>query len=827
MSENRVQIVITAEGQDAERTIKTLSARLGDMGQSAKASMGELDKSGAQAGTSVRDLDTQVRESSNSLAWFGAAAAAAAVGGLYALNRGSARAVELADAQAQAENKLQAVLLATGEAAGYNHAELVRMAEAMQSATTVGDEVVLTGMSILATFKEIRGEAFERATMAALDMSRVMGQDLRTSIVQIGKAMNDPIANLSALSRTGVQFTAEQQEMVKALWEAGDAAGAQAVILAELESQFGGAAAAVRQTYGGMRAAVKNAYGDMYEQLGFVITKNQFFIDLMGVAEQQFISWGGQIEDNRDMLAELAKNGILFVVDALALVLRTIGFMHTAWLNMKLVADSFIHLTIQGLDWIFGRLRVVLTPFVYVLEAARKLGLIDANPLTSALDAINSELQIMLKSTDEVARETAVALLAAEQRYAAWGGAIQDVRNKLADIPVVIAESGEESARTLSGLAGATSKSLEESARTVDGLAGAASDLLEGMSKEGRDALARLSDEWAKLTLSAQEYERLKIFEWYEKEKAALGGTHPLLEKVLQAKLAINAVDSDAVNRMAEIEADKLRLQIEFADRHRQVVLGETEYKIEQLRIQADAYVEAGSDEIAVAQWVAQERLALSREWSAGAIRGLREYKDDATNTARHVEDVFIQGFKGMTDSLVEFTKTGRFDFSNFADSLISDLLRIFYQSQVVGPLAGALGDFLGSLFRGEVSDSMPGLRVNATGGVYNAPGLSAYSNQIVTQPTLFEFAKGMGVMGEAGWEAILPLTRTSSGNLGVEAKVHPQPQVVRVEIINESGQHAEIRDAEVNFDLQGMVVSVWLDALNRNVGGLRTALGG
>jgi phage-related minor tail protein len=73
-----------------------------------------------------------------------------------------------------------------------------------------------------------------------------------------------------------------------------------------------------------------------------------------------------------------------------------------------------------------------------------------------------------------------------------------------------------------------------------------------------------------------------------------------------------------------------------------------------------------------------------------------------------------------------------------------------------------------------------------ATGGVAAGSGIGAYSNRVVDRPTLFPFARGgrVGLMGEAGAEAILPLTRTRSGNLGVEARVAP----VNINIHNHAG---------------------------------------
>jgi len=179
--------------------------------------------------------------------------------------------IKLAIEQEAVEKRLGAVLKSTGEAAGYNLEELKKMASAMQKVTTTGDETILAGMGILATFKQVRGEAFERTTMSALDLSEVVGTDLNAAMIQLGKALNDPVANLGALSRAGIQFTKAQKLVIKELWTAGRQAEAQSIILDELESQFGGTAKAARDTFGGALKSLKNTLGDIGETIGFAL----------------------------------------------------------------------------------------------------------------------------------------------------------------------------------------------------------------------------------------------------------------------------------------------------------------------------------------------------------------------------------------------------------------------------------------------------------------------------------------------------------------------------------------------------------------------------
>jgi len=95
-----------------------------------------------------------------------------------------------------------------------------------------------------------------------------MGMDLQSAIVMVGKAMNDPIANLSAMSRAGIQFSEDQKKMIFSLVRTGDMLGAQKIILGELTTQFGGSATAAANTYAGKMQQLSNKFGDLQEKLG-------------------------------------------------------------------------------------------------------------------------------------------------------------------------------------------------------------------------------------------------------------------------------------------------------------------------------------------------------------------------------------------------------------------------------------------------------------------------------------------------------------------------------------------------------------------------------
>jgi phage-related protein len=197
---------------------------------------------------------------------FGAAGIGAAV---VTLKRGFDELGESQKVTAQTE----AVLKSTGQAAGVTASEVESLAGALSRKSGVDDEAIQSGQNLLLTFTKVKNEAgaggkvFDRATAAALDMSVAFGQDLNSSALMVGKALQDPIKGVSALTRVGVSFTQQQKDQIKAMAAAGDTAGAQRLILGELERQVKGSAEAYGSTLPGQLAKARNAFDEMAGQI--------------------------------------------------------------------------------------------------------------------------------------------------------------------------------------------------------------------------------------------------------------------------------------------------------------------------------------------------------------------------------------------------------------------------------------------------------------------------------------------------------------------------------------------------------------------------------
>lgn len=158
----------------------------------------------------------------------------------------------------------------TGKAANLSAAQVGALSEKMMEYAAVDDELVQSGANVMLTFRNVKNAAgegnniFDRSIKAGLDLAAVLGTDLSSSAVQLGKALNDPIKGVTALGRAGVQFTQQQKDQIKAMVESGDLLGAQRLVLSELEGQVGGAAGAAAD--GTDRLAV--AMGNLKESVG-------------------------------------------------------------------------------------------------------------------------------------------------------------------------------------------------------------------------------------------------------------------------------------------------------------------------------------------------------------------------------------------------------------------------------------------------------------------------------------------------------------------------------------------------------------------------------
>ena len=217
----------------------------------------------------ARDRGRRLQETGGRIASAGgyaSAAITAPIGALFGSSIIAAR--ESAQATAQARQAIASM----GPAAGRTLPQLRAFAGKLQDISLYDDDDILRKVTAnMLTFGTIAERNFDRAQIAALNLSARLGQDLQSSTIQVGKALNDPVKGITALRRVGIQFTEQQKDQIETLVASGKVAKAQTLILDELGREFGGAANAARKADPGGALAVQ--WRNLQESLGGVLLK--------------------------------------------------------------------------------------------------------------------------------------------------------------------------------------------------------------------------------------------------------------------------------------------------------------------------------------------------------------------------------------------------------------------------------------------------------------------------------------------------------------------------------------------------------------------------
>jgi len=250
---------------------------------------------------------------------------------------------------------------------------------------------------------------------------------------------------------------------------------------------------------------------------------------------------------------------------------------------------------------------------------------------------------------------------------------------------------------------------------------------------------------------------------------------------------------------------EKARAIYEFENSYKQSTMTATGYELEQLQQRFDYFSKYINDKDALNEWLAASQKSIlnknTTDWS----------------------DAFSGWATSYSSTLNDMLWESELSFSGIAESFAKMLTQMAIQKSISGLFDadwGSIGSGIMGLF-------------SAQGNVFpaNNAGISAYSNQVIDSPIVFPFAKGIGIAGEAGAEAILPLTRMPSNNLGVEAAIvggsSSSNISVELNITNKSNQAVSAKQDSIKFDAASkkMVVGIILEAAENNTGNFRTTL--
>jgi tail length tape measure protein len=298
--------------------------------------------------------------------------------------------------------QLNTVLKSTKGAAGVTAKSATDLASALQKTTRYGDEEILSAENLLLTFTNIKKNVFPQVTKLALDMSTALGQDLKSSSIQLGKALQDPITGVTALRRVGVNFTESQMDMIKALVKSGDLLGAQKIIIKELQTEFGGSAEAAGKTFAGQLDILKNQFGEVMESVGkALIPALQQLVKEITPIVSAVADW---ISKNPDLVVSIGKitlaivgaGGLLIAIGkiggAATMLLSPIGLLIVAIGGILIWANN----AFGGLDKMFSK----------AVTAAQQLGTIALYIVNRAAQAASQLVQMALGLINRLINDT-------------------------------------------------------------------------------------------------------------------------------------------------------------------------------------------------------------------------------------------------------------------------------------------------------------------------------------------------------------------------------------------------------------------------------------
>ncbi|WP_312975773.1 phage tail tape measure protein [Atlantibacter hermannii] len=248
-----------------------------------------------------------------------------------------------------------------------------------------------------------------------------------------------------------------------------------------------------------------------------------------------------------------------------------------------------------------------------------------------------------------------------------------------------------------------------------------------------------------------------------------------------------------------------------------------------------------------------QALAATESDWLSGASRGYENWLENTSDIAGTVASGVTSTLDSAMDNMSAMLVGSKANWKDWGLSVLQMISRVALQMAVVnamgggssstnwlGTIASGVAGYFGGGSAGAASASSgtalqsygSTFQFNAKGGVYDSPSLSAYSNGVYNSPQLFAFAKGAGVFGEAGPEAIMPLTRAADGSLGVRAVgsgvnnaagpgVAPQ-----VHITIESNGNTQTQSS-VGYEQFGRDVGNYIDRRYRELMGRDMAPGG
>ncbi|MDH1260415.1 phage tail tape measure protein [Pseudomonas atacamensis] len=702
-------------------------------------------------------------------------------------------------------------LILTGNYAGVSAGQLGEMAR--QVSATVGT----TGqaaevLALLAGNGKIAGESFTGITQAAVSMQEATGKAVSETVAEFAKLADDPVKASAALNEQYHYLTASVYSQIAALEEQGDHAGAVKLateqyadainertprILENLsfwEKGYNAVARAadnlknigrpdidadIEQARRNLAAAQKGDVGAFQNQKEMVeLYSNQLnMLEDQKAAQADIAKWEGE-----QAKAQLASQQAMMKIDALAKSSWTNEQKRTEAIkeykrqldDIRKVTPNDSRLNQAAIDKnianINDKFKDPKTPagsvdttgfntaknalaesLAYYKNADKELEASQRAGVISQASYTEQRISLLKQQADEIAQGYQAeidALEAIKAKKGTTGAQIIQIDQKIADARSAMVKAQQDSDSELALIATNEEGRIRKQTLAVNSYTSALQQQVDTLRQQGLRAASGLGQGDRQRGLTEQQ----------------------------------NGID-DRFNQQ------RLELANQYGDGSRGMSLEEYTQKLAALKAtQQDLHdtVQANYDDMTAAQG----------SWSAGASSAWQTYLESARDVAGQTKSLFTNAFSSMEDAVVNFAMTGKLSFADFTKSILADMARIATRqasSTLLSSLVGAAtsyftgGGGVNGLAAGSAGATSSNLGASSAGysgsyfpqalggawssGVQMFANGAAFTNSVVSKPTSFGMAGGQtGVMGEAGPEAIMPLTRTAGGQLGVRA---------------------------------------------------------
>lgn len=672
----------------------------------------------------------------------------------------------------QVLNVLNSTLKVTGATAWTTSAELQDMAAALQKSTNYSADSINQMQSVLLGFKNITGDTFGTATKAILDMATVMRMDLSSAAQAVGKALDDPINGITSLQRQGFRFTDAQKEMIQSLIETGDVAAAQKIILDELNTTYGGAAeAAVTSS-----AQIKNAFDDVLQGYG------KFFSDLANSIGSS--GAGNIILKGLNFLSE----GLLDFEKNIA-QLRG-GDNYRKWFDGLDVSDKIKESSEQLKLWQIALDKAIADGNSKKIDEAI-VNVDNWRRINEELNITQKELQAAQKEeNDRIAAENEIynLMTAINGEYAKLSAS--DPSIQLENYKKRLSEIAKERAK-LSTAPSAIDTTA--AIKSLDYLEKAFKDKIKQLTADGkktwREWLSDIQGIQIDMTENGSDAAR-KLIGSMENEIRKADNISKLLGEKFDTKILERQQERirDILEKIFDIDPSKIDEAFTSEDQYVQDL-------IEKYKSLGEAIKDA-RDTKGIETWhdfVSDKIDSVITKIESLDDKERKAISDLATNLVEALPSNALSGFETFGEAMAKGADASEAlsaALGEMAAQILSQLPMMFLQAGLqliaqgqwpigLGFIAAAGSSALiNGYVKGKRNDTSA--EKNALGNAFGPSGVQAFAkggtftNQIVDSPTYFKFAKGSGfgtgLMGEAGPEAIMPLSRGTDGRLGVLA---------------------------------------------------------